>query len=183
MAVDCRECRYFNTCVLERDKPECEAFKSGPVILIDYQRSQRRKAHIRELEAILKRHEAEILRLTKLREDEPHKLEAELARYQKALDSLTIAGGGSNMHGDPEYQAEWVKDRHTRYGELVKKKVLRAKELEAENAALREALGAAYDLLEGPSPKAGCSELCEKARALIDAALKKEKKEDELCRY
>jgi len=58
-------------------------------------------------------------------------LEAEVARYQKALDGLTIAGGGSNMHGDPEYQAQWVQDRHTAAGKLIKKKVYRIRELEA----------------------------------------------------
>ena len=59
--------------------------------------------------------------LTTARKAEREKAASELHRYQKALDGLTIAGGGSNMHGDPEYQAKWVQERVNRHMDTAKR--------------------------------------------------------------
>lgn len=52
--MDCRECKYFNTCVLDRAQLECKAFKPGPPILTSYQKAQEREDRTRELEAEVK---------------------------------------------------------------------------------------------------------------------------------
>ena len=105
-------------------------------------------------------------------------LEVELARYQKALDGLTIAGGGSEMHGAPEKQAGWIREQMNVHGARLKEVVIQRKDAEAREKELREALGAADNKILNflatlsfvePSNKVFTDDLTE-ARALIEAA-------------
>jgi len=79
--------------------------------------------------------------LTTARKAEREKAASELHRYQKALDGLTIAGGGSNMHGDPEYQAKWVQERVNRHMDTAKRFAIERNNARARVEVLEAAAG------------------------------------------